>query len=507
AMVERNASVPEDLQIKYRIGINLGEIIVDGEDIYGDGVNIAARLEGLAAPGGIYISGKVYEEVRNKVPTVFEDLGKQEVKNIPEPVRVYRIRLGEATGAGASGSGDAPPLPDKPSIAVLSFDNMSGDPEQEYFADGIAEDIITVLSRFHWFFVIARNSSFTYKGSAVDVTRVAKELGVRYVLEGSVRKAGNRVRISAQMIDATTGQHVWAERYDRDLADIFAVQEEIAESIAGSIGPEYLAAEARRAQRKDARNLNAWDLVMRARWHLWRLTRQDNPEAQRLLREAIELDPGNVMALSDFAFSQMVDSAFGWSEAPGQSLSEAAAAARKAIAIDERDAWAHTVLGMIDRYALRYDDSIRRLEKAIDLNPNLAHAHNALGFTLAYAGEYDAAISSIGKAIRLSPRDSFKFIWFEARAVAAFGAGRYRDAVEWARKSIQENPQFPGGYRVLAAAHGQLGERAEARAALEAFLRLQPSHTVDDIKRHTPWKKPADMARYLDGLRKAGLPE
>ncbi len=282
-MAERDAAVPEDRRIAFRIGVNLGDIIIDEDDIYGDGVNVAARLEGLAEPGGICIGRAARDQVRDRLDLDLEDIGEQAVKNIARPVRVFRVKLpapeAEAPAALA--------LPDKPSIAVLAFANMSGDPEQEYFADGIAEDIITALSRFRWFFVIARNSSFTYKGQAVDVKQVARELGVQYVLEGSVRKAGNRVRITAQLIDALTGRHVWAERYDRDLTDIFAVQDEITETIAGAVAPSFVSAEARRAERKRPEDLDAWDLALKGNWHLAQSGRENVAAAVSLFEAAI----------------------------------------------------------------------------------------------------------------------------------------------------------------------------------------------------------------------------
>ncbi|NIM98214.1 MAG: tetratricopeptide repeat protein [candidate division Zixibacteria bacterium] len=462
-------------------------------------------MEGLAEGGGICISGKVYEEVKGKLGLEYEYLGEQAVKNIPEPVRVYRVRM--ELVATQAGSVKHLELPDKPSIAVLPFDNMSGDPEQEYFADGIAEDIITALSRFRWFFVIARNSTFTYKGKTADVKQVAQDFGVRYVLEGSVRKAGNRVRITAQLIDAPNDHHVWAERYDRDLEDIFAVQDEITQSIVTSVGPEFLSAEMQRAQRKDVRSLDAWECVMRASSHHSRYTKQDVAEAQRLLRKAINLDPLSAGAFCLLAFTHLMQAQFGWSESVNQSIQEAAKAAQRAVAIDDRDAWAHTALGMVDLISRRYEDTIRRLEKAIDLNPSLANAHGALGQALALSGEYEAAVGQINKAIRLSPRDPFMVYWVAHLGLAAFAVERYDEAREWGVKTVRENPQFPGGYRLLAASYGQLDRKKEAQTALKEVLRLLPGMTIEDVRKQVPFKKPNDLERYLDGLRKAGLPD
>jgi adenylate cyclase len=506
----RNADLPENRRMEFRIGVNLGDVIEDGEQILGDGVNIAARLESLSEAGGICISGTAFDHVENKLGLGYEYLGEQTVKNIAKPVRVYRVLMepGAVARRGsevASKERMALPLPDKPSIAVLPFANMSGDPEQEYFSDGITEDIITALSRFRWFFVIARNSTFTYKGKTVDVKTVAQDLGVRYILEGSVRKAGSRVRITAQLIDAPTSHHIWAERYDRDLKDIFAVQDEITENIVTSIGPEFLSAEMRRAQRRDVRSLDGWDCIMRAAFHHSRYRKEDVAEAQRLLQKAIELDPFNAEGFCLLAFTHLMQVQFGWSESADQSVQEATKAAENAIAIDDRDAWAHTALGLVDLISRRYDDAIRRLKKAVILNPSLANAYGALGQVLALAGEYAPAVEQINKAIRLSPRDPFLVYWLAHLGLAAFSEERYDIACEWAAKVIQENPCFPGAYRMLAASYGQLGRIKEAQAALKEMLLLMPGMTIDEVRKQVPFKDPVHMERYLDGLRKAGL--
>jgi len=397
--------------------------------------------------------------------------------------------------------------PAKPSIAVLPFLNMSGDVEQEYFSDGITEDIITALSKFRWFFVIARNSSFTYKGKTMEVRQVAEDLGVRYVLEGSVRKAGKKVRITAQLIDAPTGYHVWAERYDRDLEDIFAVQDEITHNIVRSVGPEFLSAEMKRAQRKDALNLDVWDYIMRASSHHSRYTKKDAAEAQRLLFKAIELDPMSSEAFCLLAFTHLMQVQFGWSQSTAKSIEAAEKAAQSAVAIDDRDAWAHTALGLVNLISKRYDDAVCRLENAIDLNPNLANAYGAVGQALALAGEYEAAVTHINKAIRLSPHDPFAVYWFGHLGVAAFADERYEDACNWGRKTIQQNPNFPGGHRLVAASCGQLDRTQEAANELKELLFLMPGMAADDVRKQVPFKRSIDMERYIDGLRKAGLKE
>ena len=499
----KNAELPESRRMEFRIGVNLGDVIEDEERVYGEGVNIAARIEALSEPGGICISGTVYDHVENKLKAEYEYLGEQEVKNIAKLVRVYRVRKGGNTVL--SENNIELELPGKPSIAVLPFVNMSGDPDQEYFSDGISEDLITALSKFRWFFVTARNSTFTYKGKSVDVKAVAKSLGVRYVLEGSVRKVGNRLRITAQLIDAPSGHHVWAERYDRDLNDIFAVQDEITERIVTSVGSEFLSAEMQRAQRKDLRSLDAWDYVMRAAFHHSRYIKEAVGEAQRLLRKAIELDPLNAGGFSLLAFTNLTQVQFGWTESAEESIQEATKAAQRAVAIDDRDALAHTALGLVDLITRRYDDAIRRLEGAIDLNVNLAYAYGGLGQALALSGEYEKAVVQINKAVRLSPHDPFIVYWFGHLGLAAFADARYEEACEWGRKVVRENPQFPGGHRLLAASYGQLGRIDEAAMELKELLRLMPGMISEDLRKQVPFKKASDMERYIEGLLKAGL--
>jgi TolB-like protein/cytochrome c-type biogenesis protein CcmH/NrfG len=502
-LAENNAELPDDKRLQFRIGVNLGEVIVDRDDIYGDGVNVAARLEGLAEPGGICVSATVHDQVKGKLDLAFEDIGAQEVKNIAEPVRAYTVQM----GARVVRTPEILKLGDKPSIAVLPFINMSGDAEQEYFSDGITEDIITALSRFHWFFVISRNTSFTYRGVAVDAKRVAEELGVRYVLEGSVRKAGNRVRITAQLIDARLDHHVWAKRYDRELEDIFVVQDEITEQIIGSVAPGIISTEMQRAQRKDIATLDVWDRIMRAHWHFARFTMEDNIEARRLLTEGAQIEPSSAIALGDLAMIHVIDAHWGWCVSRDQSLAAAAEAARRAVIIDESNAWGHTALGFVELFSNRHDEAVRRLERAIELSPNDANAHGYLSLTLALAGDYEGAVAQVHEAMRLSPRDPFLAFWYNSRSVAAFAAERYEDAVDWARKTAEENPRFPGAYRVLMSAYGQLGRLEEAKVALENLLRLAPGVTVAATREQVPWKKPDDRDRYLEGLRRAGLPE
>ena len=507
AMAERNRDTDEDRRITFRVGINLGDIIIDGEDILGDGVNIAARIEAMGEPGGVALSHRTYEDVRDRLDAVFVDTGEHSMKNIARPIRVWQWLPGAPDTDAATIGNARTPVSDKPSIAVLPFDNMSNDPDQEYFADGLAEDIITHLSRFRWLLVTARNSSFTYKGQAVDVKSVGNELGVRYVLEGSVRKSGDRVRVTAQLIDAETGGHVWAERYDRGLEDIFAVQDEITESITGSVAPEFLSAERKRAKRRDERSLTTWDIFMRASWFLHQNTKEGTAEARRLLDIAIEIDPLDSSLFASLAWTYGVDLFYGWSPSPGTSLAKALEAAQQAVSLDNGDAMAYAQLGAAELVAKQTDDAVRALERAIKLNPNLAFAHGWLGSTHAFAGRYDPAVESIRHAVHLSPRDPYKPYWLASQLIGAFSTEKYDEAIGLCLEILDETPDFPSAYRGLTACYGLLGRKSEAEAALANLLRVLPQVTIAQTRAGLPITNPAVMERYLDGLRKAGLPE
>jgi adenylate cyclase len=507
-MAERNAQRRESERLEFRIGINLGDVLVDGDDIHGDGVNVAARLEGLAQPGGICISGTVFDQVDGKLEIGFENLGERDVKNITKPVRVYRVGPGAADDAPRGPAAEALSLPDRPSIAVLPFDNMSGDPEQEYFADGISEDLITALSKVHWFFVIARNSTFSYKGEAVDVARVARELGVRYVLEGSVRKSGNRVRITAQLIDAATGNHVWAERYDRDLDDIFALQDEMTQTIVGAVEPELGAAERARAARKPPGSLDAWETFQRGLWHMWRFTKDDIHEAQCLLRRAQELDPGFAIAFARESFAHYLDVILGYAEAPQESVAAAMSAAQKALTLDEADPVAHFAIGRAQMLRGDHDTSIAELEKALQLDPSFAQARHGLGMVLALAGRLDESVEELEKSIRLSPRDPLRFATETVRAFTALQQHEFETAAEWARKATRHPAAVGGGYwpyAVLASALSHLGRSEEAQSAIAAARAQKPDLTLSYIVKTLPTKPPGDLTIYLEGLRLAGL--
>jgi adenylate cyclase len=499
-----SSAVPDDRRMRFRIGVHLGDVIekIDGT-VYGDGVNIAARLEGLADPGGIIASDAVQGAVRNRLAAVFVDKGERQVKNMA-PLRVYEVRVGSADlEAGTPTMARR----DRPSIAVLPFANMSGDPEQEYFADGISEDVITELSRFRSIFVIARNSSFTYRGQAIDVRKVAKELNVRYVLEGSVRRAGKTIRITAQLIDATNGHHVWAERYDRDLVDLFAVQDEVTRSIIGSIAPGIVSTEIQHSRSKTTVELDTWDRIMQAHWHIRRFTREDFGEASRLLEELLRQEPNNAVALGDLAFALHFAAIFGWTESPVAALARMSDVAQRAVNCDDQDAAAHTALAIHELFSGRHDEALRRLRRAIELNPNSSFAHGYIGIVHAFAGDYDLAIESSREAMLLSPRDLLMVIWRVADGWAHLGAERFDRAAESAQLAIDWNSAFPDAHGILASALAHGGRMDEARIALDECVRQWPGLTLRDPRLIRPFRRVADQERFLDGLRKAGLPE
>jgi adenylate cyclase len=505
-MLARNAAVPAANRIEFRIGINVGDIISDGGDIYGDGVNLAARLEALAEPGGIYVSRIVHDQVRDKLSFGFDDLGEQIVKNIAHPVGVHRVHLTEDVALGGtvvSGARTDQSTTDRPSLAVLPFVNMSGDAEQEYFADGITEDIITGLSKLRWFFVIARNSSFVYKGKAVEVRRVARELRVRYVLEGSVRKGGNRVRITAQLIDASTGNHIWADRYDGDLRDIFALQDEITRKVIAAIEPKLLEAEATRAQDRSPEDLGAWDMLIRANSLFWRVTKSEGEAAITILRRAVERFPNYGPAHSKLAFMLLVSGYLGWNFMEPQTA-EAARLAVRALELDDSDPWAHLALGYVAFTMRRTDEAVEEFQRAIDLNPNFAAAHGFLGWALALAGRSDQAIAHLNEAIHMSPHDPQNALFNVGLAAAHYLAGRYTEAIAFGRRAIQQRHGFTGGHRIYIASLAQAGQMEAARAALAHMKEIHPEISIAWIEKYVPYTA-EPMAKFLEGMRKAGL--
>jgi TolB-like protein/Flp pilus assembly protein TadD len=507
-MAERNVDVPQDKRIQFRIGINIGDIIIDAADIFGDGVNVAARLESLADPGGIMVSSVVHDQVRDKLSFGFEDMGEQTVKNIARPIGVHRVSLVECAPPSTAKPAVAaaktePSTGNRPSIAVLPFANMSGDPEQEYFADGISEDIITGLSKLRWLFVIARNSSFTYKGKAVDVKRVSRELGVRYVLEGSVRKGGNRVRITAQLIDAATGNHIWADHYDGELTDVFALQDEITKKAVAAIEPNLLEAEGIRSQHRSPEDLDAWDMVMQANSLFWRLTKNDSEAAIAILKRAVERYPDYAPAHSMMAFALLVSRQVGWISMEPE-VNEPAAIAAHAAELDDRDPWAHLALGYVALTRRQTDEAIDEFQHSLDLNPNFAAAHGYLCFALALDGRSDQAIPHGEEAIRMSPHDPQNALFNVALAAAHYLAGRYTEAFGCARKAMQQRFGLTNGHRIYVASLAQAGKIDEARAALAKLQELQPENSIAWIERNIPYT-PGPMAKFLEGMWKAGL--
>lgn len=504
AIAECNSDVPEDRRISFRVGINLGDVIVTGDDIYGDGVNVAARIEELAEPGSIYISGTVYEHVRNKLDLSIEDLGEHSFKNINAPVRVYAVKLDSHKPPGSRTSTPLP-FPDKPSIAVLPFVNMGGDPEQEYFSDGITEDIITELCRFRGLFVIARDSSFAFRGRTVDLREIGRQLGVRFVVEGSVRRLGTRLRITAQLIDAVTNSHVWAEHYDRDLEDIFAVQDEVTQAIVAAIEPELLRAERERARRKPPDSLSAWECYHRGLWHLYQYKAEESAKAQALFRCVVEFDPNFGSAHAALAYSLYYERVEGLVSASDAWLSRALEAARTAVFLDERDAFANMVLGRLLVANGEYEASIDACDSALAYNPNYADAHYGKALTLCFAGQPEAAIPEIDEALRLNPHDPGAWAFLSLRSLALTLLHRHDEALIWARKAVQR-PNAPiWTYTSEAVALAHLARIDEARAALDRALTIKPDLSASFFQSVLPWKDPAHLEHYIDGLRKAGL--
>ncbi len=506
-LAQRNSDEPENRRIVLRIGINLGDVMIEGDDIYGGCVNVAARLEGLCEPGLVYVSGNVFDQVVGKLDVAFDDLGERTVKNISKPIRVYRARSESGEEASHGGVSGVVPLPDKPSIAVLPFDNLSGDPDQEYFADGMTEDISTGLSRFRSLFVIARNSTFAYKGKSPDVRDVARDLGVRYILEGSVRRAGARIRITGQLVDAETGNHLWAERYDRELEDIFSVQDEVTEAIVAAIAPEIGDVERERAQRKAPDNLDAWGLYQRGLVAYRSTTGKGVDEAIEQFDRVNEADPTFALGFAWAAAARVRSVLLFGPDNPNELLNQAQEKALRGVTLDMRDAtclWAdsyvHNMLG-------RHDVAISRAEEATSLNPNDAMARYCLGMALGCAGRVEEVIAHIDHAIRLSPHDVAIAGFQTYRAFVLFDLERYEEAVEWARRASRNPNPLAVSFEVVTAALTKLGRQEEAGVALDDLLAHAPGASLGQI-RERPWiGRPETKERYLGVLREAGLSE
>ncbi len=522
----RNADLPLDRRMEFRIGINLGDVIVEGERIYGDGVNIAARLESLAEAGGICISGMVYDQVETKLALPYEYLGAQVVKNITKPVPVYRVRIEpEATASAVSqpvlrqaqherlenrapitlslSKGDrAFESLDNPSIAVLPFANMSSDPEQEYFSDGITEDLITDLSKLSGLFVISRNSVNLYKGKAVKPEQVSQELGVRYVLEGSIRKAGNRVRITAQLVDATTGYHVWADRYDRDVQDIFALQDEVTQKIVAALEVKLTEGEQERLGRPLTNNIEAYDYYLRGLDCHTYATEEANARARQMFAKAVELDPQFAAAYACLGWAYFDQWSLGWSQ-DLQTLEQAFALAQQAIAVDPLLPDGHRLLGIVYLWKKHYELAIAEVERALALDPNHADAYVALGDIFNWAGRAEETAPLVEKAMRLNPQYPSWYLWDLGHAY--YLMGRYEEAMATFKRVLARNPDFMPAHAYLAVIHSELGLEEGARAAGAEFLRLSPELSLDALRQRLPYKDPTVLERILNAARKAGL--
>ncbi|WP_249134759.1 adenylate/guanylate cyclase domain-containing protein [Bradyrhizobium sp. AUGA SZCCT0222] len=511
-MAEQNIDVPHGKQIELRIGIHVGDIIIEENDIFGDGVNIAVRLEGTAEPGGISISDDARRQIRGKVDVSFEDLGSQSLKNIAEPMRVWRVPYGRTVPAVPNRwpVDETLALPNKPSIAVLPFTNLSSDPEQEYFADGMVDDIITALSHFKALFVIARNSSFTYKGRAVDVKQIGRELGVRYVLEGSVRKAANRVRITGQLVDAATGAHLWAERFDGGLGDIFNLQDQVTESVVGAIAPAVEKAEIERAKRKPTESLDAYALYLRGLPRFYQVaSRQANEEALRLFNSAIELDPDFASAYGRAAHCYAIARANGWISVTPNEIAEVTRLAQRAVELGKDDPIALASGGWALAFVVRdLEVGAGLIDRALVLNSNWAEAWSFGGWVKIWLGEPEAAIERFARAMRLSPLDPSLLRMPSGTANAHFFLGRYDEAASWAAMALQDNPDYQPGLRIAAASNAMAGRPEQAHKAVARLRRLNPTLRVSTLKDVLgPFRRAEDLLRYEEGLRQAGLPE
>jgi adenylate cyclase len=492
-----NADLPAPRRMLFRVGVNLGDVIVGGDNLFGDGVNVAARLEAMAAPGGVCISGAVYDQIRNKVDLGFADLGERSLKNIGQPVRVFSL---QRDGAEATPSAVAPSRSALPSIAVLPFANLGSDPEHDYFADGITEDLITELSRFQELRVIARNSVLIYKSKPVRVQEVGHELGVRYVLEGSVRRAGGRVRITAQLVEAATGHHLWAERFDRDLADIFEVQDEVTSRIVATLAGKVGESERRRVRSGQTEDVEAYDCVLRGREIWYRFTPEDNRGARRLYEKAIELDPDYARAYASLAWTYLTEHWERWASAEEQPLERALEVARRGVTVNPASHSNHLALGQVCLSAGLHEEAFEAFETAIALNPNDADGYVFLAEVLSYAGRPEEAIDLIGKAQRLNPAVPRWYTW--ELGTAFYVARRYEDAVAALRRG---RPLVAMAYRWLAVAYGQLGREQEAKAAAEEYLRRTPDFSLAEHLERMPFQHAEDREHYIEGLRKAGL--
>jgi TolB-like protein/class 3 adenylate cyclase len=502
AMAEHNANIPTDRRIEFRIGINVGDIIFDEGDIYGDGVNVAARVQELAQPGTVYFSSQAYQQIEGKVAIDVSDLGDQRLKNIARPIRVYGVVL-DSTGARPQLA-----LPDRPSIAVLPFNNMSGDPEQEYFADGMAEDILTALSRCKWLFVIARNSSFTYKGRTVDVRQVGRELGVRYVLEGSVRRSGNRLRFTAQLVEATSGSHIWADRFDGEISDVFDLQDRITESVVGAIEPSLQVAEIERLKRKPAASLDAYDMLLQAQQLEYEFTEPSLAEALECLKRAIAIDPNYAPAMALAAYCMAERAYQGWTKDLAAETAEGLRLAERAVELGKDNGnvlWmAAFAVWQLGRDPQRSRELFHR---SLLVNPNCAVALTILGWIEGFLGDHTLSVELIARAQRLSPRDPRGWLMSVGMALTLLVAGKFQEALTWAEKALVQNRRSATALRVMAVALVNLGQQDKAEMIVGEILKIDPQLTISRLRGRVPLITDAVWTMYSEALRRAGLPE
>jgi adenylate cyclase len=498
AMAGRGEGAGDGDLLQYRIGVHVGDIIIDGEDIFGDGVNIAARIEGLAEPGGVAISDAVNQHVQGRVEVAFSDRGDQEAKNIDHPIHVW----GWCPGIAAVVSLEAPPLPEKPSIAVLPFDNMSGDPEQGYFADGITEDIITDLSKVSGLFVIARNSSFAYKGRVPDIRQVSRELGVRYVLEGSVRRGGNRIRVNAQMIDGPTGGHLWAERYDRELEDIFEVQDEVTRTIVAALKVQLTASEEAQREARGKIDAEAYDLLVRSRQVMMQLRPESGIEARQMLERVIEIGSGTALAYARLSMIRFAEYANQWNDATQDNLTEAIALANKAIEVDETEPQAQISLALALAWVGRLDEAERAAERAVELDPNCADAYACLGNVREFQGRAEEAVPLYTRCHRLDPQFDMA-LHFIGRSLLTLGRIEEAEAAFNRRLALAPHSDMTRFY--LACIYGRTGRHEEARALWQEVLEINPRFSVEHLQQTLPFADPGWLDPNLEGLKQAGI--
>jgi len=505
AMAARNAGLDADRRMLLRVGVNRSHVIDDGGEIFGDGVNIAVRLDGLAEPGGICISASVFADMVGRIGPAFEDIGEHWVKNIAKPVRVWRWSGGRAPTAVPEGTRDQRLISSgQPSIVVLPFRNLGGDPDEEYFCDGITEDLTLSLSRIRWFLVTARGSAFTYKDREADPATIGRELGVRYLVDGTVRRAGDRVRVNARLLECASGAQVWGDHYDRDLQDLFAVQDEIVDKLTAAIEPEFLRHEQQRAHASQPRDLKHWELLMQARWHFWRTEHKHNEAAKQLLAEALARRPDDVASHVVLAFCHLTDAWCNWRDPVEAAVADACLLARRALELDDSDAWTHFTIGTALSCEGRIADAIAAQRRALELQPHFAAAAGEMARFLSFSGESDEAIRLASRAIAASPRDPHLSLWLRAIAIACFIADRPADAVRWAEKAVEKKPRWFHNHYLLAATQVADGDLDGARASCAEAARLLPDYSMAALKIGHPFTHEEHMNRFVAALRTAG---